>query len=159
MQFAREGRGEVESEPVHVHIQNPVAEAVHDELQHLGMPHVQRVARSRVVHVVARIIRHQPIVRAIVDASKAQRGAEMVAFRGVIVYNVEDYFDACPMQAFYHGFEFAQLLPLIAAARIARFGRKKADAVITPIVAQAVIEEVFVIQKRMHRHQFHGRNP
>ncbi len=52
VQLARERRREIEAESVDVHLADPVAQAVHDELQHVGMPHVHRVARAGVVDVV-----------------------------------------------------------------------------------------------------------
>ena len=47
LRLARERRREVEAEAVDVHLGHPVAEAVHHELQHLRVPHVQRVAARR----------------------------------------------------------------------------------------------------------------
>src|SRR5687768_17406694 len=43
VEFAGEGAGEVEPEPVDVHLEGPVAEAVHDELEHAGVLHVEGV--------------------------------------------------------------------------------------------------------------------
>jgi hypothetical protein len=50
---SRAARGQVEAEAVDVHLLDPVAQAVHDELQRARVRHVQRVAAARVVHVVA----------------------------------------------------------------------------------------------------------
>ena len=36
--------------------------------------------------------------------------------------------------------------------------REKADRVIAPIVSQALFEQVIVVDKRMDRHQLHGRD-
>jgi hypothetical protein len=49
VQLARERARQVEPEPVHVHVGDPVAQAVHDELQHARALHVQRVAAAREV--------------------------------------------------------------------------------------------------------------
>jgi hypothetical protein len=38
VELARERGGEVEAEAVDVHLEHPVAEAVHDELQRLPLP-------------------------------------------------------------------------------------------------------------------------
>ena len=56
VQLARQRAGQIEAEAVDVHFQHPVAQAVHDELQHARMPHVERVAAAGEVHVVARIL-------------------------------------------------------------------------------------------------------
>src|SRR5581483_12519882 len=74
---SRERRREVEAEAVDVHLEHPVAEAVHDELQRPRVRHVQRVAAARVVHVVAAV--DEPVVGGVVDAAEAQRRAEVVA--------------------------------------------------------------------------------
>src|SRR6185369_11279189 len=53
VQFAGQGGCEVEAEAVNVHILHPVTQTVHDELEDLGVAHVQRVPCARVVHVVS----------------------------------------------------------------------------------------------------------
>ena len=45
VQAAGQRGGEVEAEPVHVHLGDPVAQAVHHQLEHVRVAHVQRVAR------------------------------------------------------------------------------------------------------------------
>src|SRR5690606_6060266 len=67
MELAGEGAREVEAEAVHVHLLNPVAEAVHDELQDAGAAHVERVAAARVIHAVAGIVLDEPVVVGVVD--------------------------------------------------------------------------------------------
>ena len=106
VQFARQGRGQIEAEAIHVHFQHPVAQAVHDQLQHARMLHVQRVAGAGVVHVVARIVGNQAVVGAVVDALQRKRRAEMVALRGMVVDDVENHFQSRRVQGLDHGFEF-----------------------------------------------------
>jgi hypothetical protein len=65
VQLARERARQVEAEPVDVHLEHPVAQAVHDQLQHLRALHVQRVAAAGEIHVVARIVGDEPVVRAL----------------------------------------------------------------------------------------------
>src|SRR5262249_12855586 len=45
-QLASQGTGQIEAEPVDVHFLHPVAQAVHDELQHSRVPHVEAVAAT-----------------------------------------------------------------------------------------------------------------
>ena len=66
-QLARQRARQVEAEAVDVHLEHPVAQAVHDQLQHLRALHVQRVAAAGEVHVVARVVGDQPVVRRVVD--------------------------------------------------------------------------------------------
>ena len=54
VQLAGQRAREIEAEPVDVHLEHPVPQAVHDELQHARAAHVQRVAAAGEVHVVAR---------------------------------------------------------------------------------------------------------
>ena len=56
VQLAGQRAGQVEAEAVDVHLGDPVAQAVHDELQHARVRHVERVAAAGEVHVVARVV-------------------------------------------------------------------------------------------------------
>ena len=47
VQLAGEGAGQIEAEPVDVHLRHPVPELVHDELEHARMLHVEAYCRSR----------------------------------------------------------------------------------------------------------------
>src|SRR5690242_3014606 len=60
VQTARECRGEVKAKPIGMHVQHPVAQAVHDQLQGARVQHVQAVASASVIHIEARAIGHQP---------------------------------------------------------------------------------------------------
>ena len=64
VQLARERRGEVEAEAVDVHLGHPVAQRVHDELQHARVAHVERVAAAGEVDVRARVLGVEPVVGA-----------------------------------------------------------------------------------------------
>ena len=110
MQLARQGGGQIEAEAVDVHLLHPVPQAVHDQLQHLRMAHVERIAGARVVHVVARIVGDQAVVGGVVDAAETERRAELIALGGVVVDHVEDHFDAGAMQRLHHRLELADLL-------------------------------------------------
>ena len=54
-QFAGQGTGQVKAEAVDVHLQHPVAQAIHDQLQDARMLHVRGVATTREVHVITRV--------------------------------------------------------------------------------------------------------
>ena len=70
VQLAGESCSQIEAEAVHVHLQNPIAQAVHDELKHPWMPHIQGVTRAGIVAVIASIVRHQAVINGIVDSAK-----------------------------------------------------------------------------------------
>ena len=59
VQLAGERRRQVEAEAVDVHLGDPVAQAVHDQLQHVRVAHVEAVAGAREVEVVARVVVHR----------------------------------------------------------------------------------------------------
>jgi hypothetical protein len=158
MQFPGQRGGQVEAEAVHVHLLHPVTQAVHHQLQHLGMAHVQRIAGARVIHVIALLVGDEAIVCGVVDALEAERRPHLVALAGVIVDHVQNHLDSRPMQRFHHLFEFADLLAAVARRRIARLRGKEIDGVIPPIVAQAAIEQSLVVDELVDRHQLYRGN-
>ena len=62
------------------------------------MADVERVAATRVIHVVARIVLHQPIVGSIVHAAQRKRRPQMIALRRVVVDDIENHFQAGGME-------------------------------------------------------------
>ena len=118
VQLARQRRREVEAEAVDVHVDDPVAQAVHDQLQHVRVPHVQGVAGAGVVHVVAAVVGHQPVVGGVVDALERQHRPEVIAFGGVVVDHVENHLDAGVVQRLHQVLELLHLLAAAARARI-----------------------------------------
>src|SRR4030095_6442242 len=70
VQLARQGGSKVESKAIDVHVQHPVAEAVHDELQYLRALHVQCVPAAREIQVVPPFFRYQSIAREIVHSAQ-----------------------------------------------------------------------------------------
>ena len=109
-QLAGQRAGQVEAEAVDVHLGDPVAQAVHDELQDARVLHVERVAAAGEVHVVARVLRRQPVVGGVVDAAHRQRRPQLVALGGVVVDHVEDHLDAGGVQRPHHHLELLHRL-------------------------------------------------
>ena len=148
-----QGGGEVEAEPVHVHLGDPVPQGVHEQLQGVRVADVERVAGARVVHVVLLVAVHQPVVRRVVDALEGQRGAEVVAFGGVVVHHVQDHFDAGLVQVADHGLEFLDLLPDVAGGAVGVLRGEEADGVVAPVVVQALLLERAVIDELVDGHE------
>src|SRR4051812_17027558 len=94
---ARQGARQIETKTVHMHFEHPIAQTVHHELESARMQQVEGVTRAGEIHVEVWIIREQPIVGDVIDAAKAERGTEMISFRGMIVDHVENHFDARDM--------------------------------------------------------------
>ena len=152
VQLACERGREVEPEAVDMHFGDPVPQRIHQQLQHAGMLHVQRVAGTGVVHVEARLIRLQPIVGRVVHAPEAQRRPELVAFGRMVVDDVEDHFDARRVQRLHHRLELVHL----ARRGIAGLGSEEADRVVAPVVAQPLLDETAIVDERVHGHQLDG---
>src|SRR5882762_5363651 len=64
--FARQHRRQIESEPVHVHLFDPVFEAVDDQLTNLRVLAVDGVAAAGDVLIEALVLRHEAVVDRIV---------------------------------------------------------------------------------------------
>ena len=142
-----------------MHLQHPVAEAVHDQLQHPRVGHVQRVATTGEVDVVAAVVRRQPVVRRIVDAAQGQRRAQLIAFRGVIVDNVENDLDAGGVQGLDHALELSHRRQRIAGGGIAQVGGEERERVVAPVVGQPARDQMAIVRVVVHRHQFERGDP
>ena len=119
------------------------------------MTHVERIAASGVVHIVAAVVRYEPVVRGVVDATEAQCRSEVAAFGRVVVDDVEDDLDAGRVQRLDHGLEIAVGL---AGGGIELLRGEVADRVVAPVVPQALRDEVPVVHERVDRHQLDGRD-
>jgi hypothetical protein len=106
VQLTRKRAGEVESEAVDVHLEHPVPQAVHDELQHLRALHVQRVAAAGEVQIIPSVVVDEPIVGGIIDAPQRQGRSKVIAFSGVVVDDIEDHFYVCAVERLDHLLEF-----------------------------------------------------
>src|SRR6185503_7593572 len=76
--------------------------------------------------------------------------AEFVAFRRVIVDDVEDDLDAGSVECCDRVLEFC----MVAATEIARFRRKEADRVVAPVIAQVALDEMAVVDPGVNRQKF-----
>ena len=152
VELACEGRREVESESVDVHLGHPVAKAVHDQLQHVRVAHVHAVAGAGEVEVVARVVLHRAVVREVVDPAHRQRRAEVVALGGVVVHDVEDHLDARSVEGLDHRLELLHL-PECRRRRVAVVRCEERDRVVAPVVAQPAFHEVVVVHELVHGHQ------
>ncbi len=152
VELACEGGREVEPESVDVHLGHPVAQAVHDQLQHVRVAHVHAVAGAGEVEVVARVVLHRAVVREVVDPADRQRRAEVVALGGVVVHDVEDHLDARGVEGLDHRLELLHLAQR-CGRRVAVVRCEERDRVVAPVVAQPTLDEVVVLHELVHRHQ------
>src|SRR5215471_16434801 len=99
----------VEAKPVNMHLLDPITQAVHNEIQHLPLTHVEAIAAANVIPIVAQIA-VQTIIRAIVDTPETQVRPPMVAFSRVVENHYQHDLDISSMQVTDHRFELPHLL-------------------------------------------------
>ena len=153
VELAGQRRGEVEAEAVDVHLGDPVAQRVHDQLQRVRVAGVEGVPGAGVVHVVLRLVVDDAVVGGVVDALEAQRGAEVVALGGVVVDHVEDDLDARGVHRLDHRLELLHLLAAVAHGGVVGVRREEAEGVVAPVVAQPLLEQRAVLDELVDRHQ------
>ena len=156
VRLARKDRPQIEAESVDPRFGHPIAQTVRDHLDDARMAEVERVACASVVDIKSRLVRHQPIVGLVVDPLEGQRRAALVALRGVVVDDVKDHLEPAIVQPRDHLLEFAQRVGHVGS--VARIGRKKADRIIAPIVLEAFLEQVIVVDEGVDRQELDGRD-
>src|SRR5471030_906311 len=129
--LAAEDSGKIKAETVHVHLGDPVAQAVGDHLQHARMRQVERVARTGIVDVITLVV-GQTIVRSVIDTLERQRRPALVAFGGVVVDHVENDLEAGFVKAVDHLLEFRDRAR--ALRKETRISGEKADRVVAPVI-------------------------
>jgi len=158
VKLPREGGGEIEAEAIDVHLADPVTEAVHQELKHPRMHHVQRVSRAGVIHVVAPVILHEAVVGAVIQAAETEHRPQMVPFTGVIVHDIQNDLETGGVQPLDHLLELGDLFAGRAALRIGRVRSEVPDRVVTPIVGESLLFEKMIVHEVMHRQQLDRRD-
>ena len=159
VQLARQRRGQVEAEAVDVQVLHPVAQRVHDQLEHVGVAHVQAVAGARVVDVPAQVGGVEPVVGGVVEAPQRQQRPPVVALAGVVVDDVQDDLDAGGVQHLDQLLELLDLLAPAAVGGVGVVGGEEADRVVAPVVAQAGRHQALVVQELVDRQQLDGGHP
>ena len=135
------------------HSIDEVAERVHDQPQHRRMHRVERVARARVVHVVARVAGDGAVVGEVVDPLEREHRPEVVALGGVVVDDVEDHLDPRAVERLDHPLELLHLLAAAAGRGVERVRREVADRAVAPVVRQPLAGEVLLVGDVVDRQQ------
>ncbi|OPZ23348.1 MAG: hypothetical protein BWZ01_03195 [Deltaproteobacteria bacterium ADurb.BinA179] len=125
----------------------------------MGMRHVQAVSGAGVVRVIAPVALLQAIIRSIVDALETEHGAQMVAFGRVVVDHVQDHLDSFIVQHLDHLLEFLGLLARLSGARVFVVGGEVSDGAVSPVISQAFLDEVLVMDELVNRHELNGGDP
>ncbi|CDK01815.1 hypothetical protein MIC448_90005 [Microbacterium sp. C448] len=159
VELPRQRGGEVEAESVDVHLEHPVPQRVHDQLQGMGIADVQAVAGAGVVGVVALVVVLEPVVGRVVDSAHRERRAEVVALSRVVVDDVEDDLDARRVERTDHPLEFLHLVTVRTARGVGVVWCKEGDRVVAPVVREPLVLQGAVVDELVHRHEFDRRDP
>ena len=142
-----------------MHLQDPVPQGVHDQLQRMGVTGVQAVPAAGVVQVAPALGVRQPVIGGVVNAAEGQRGPHVVAFGGVVVDHVEDDLDARFVQCLHHRLELADLFAALAGRGVPVVRGQEADRVVAPVVGQATGDQELLRDELVHRHELHRGDP
>jgi hypothetical protein len=134
-----QNRGEVKAKPVDMHVHNPVAEYVHDELSYDGMVCVKRIPDAGEVLVVSAAVLLQHVEDRILDSTQADRRSQFIPFRCVIQHNVENHFDAGAMKCLDHLSELYRLVSWCASNAVGLLRSVKGNRVVSPIIPEPLL--------------------
>ena len=158
-ELAGQSGGQVEAEAVHVHLRDPVAQRVHDELQDLRRAHEEGIARARRIEVVPTIPVDEAVVGGIVDTAEGEGRPHVVALRRVVVDDVEDDLDVGGVQGLHHRLELRDLRAGILRGRVTVVRGEVADRVVAPVVRQALGLQRRVVRELLDRHELDRGDP
>ena len=159
VQYPGQGTGQIKAEPVDMHFDDPVSQAIHDELEHPGMPYVEGIAGTGIVHMVATIRLCKLVIGGIIDAPHGEGRSQLVSLRGMVVHDIKDDFDPSLMQPRHHHLELMNGVLLSMRGRVPAGRSKIAHGVIAPVVRKSPIEQITVVEEIVHGLQFDRGDP
>ena len=152
---AREDGGEIEAEPVDVHLFHPVAQAVLDQPPHDRVIGVERVSRARVVRIAAPV-RLEQVVGVVREPAQAERGSGVIALRSVVEDGVEDHLDARAVERLDHVAELVERPERIAPRAVRVVRCEQCDGGVAPVVGETLGSILRV--ELEHGQKLHGRD-
>ncbi len=159
MELPRQGGCEIKPEPVHVHLQHPVTEGIHDELKHMRVPHVQAVSGPCIVHVVAGVVLHQAVVGGVVDSLDREHRPEVVPLSRMIVNYIQDHLQTRFVQVLDHLLELLHLMAGLPPAHIPVMRGEIPDGIVPPVIAESPLHQVGVVNELMYWKKLHRGYP
>ena len=93
------------------------------------------------------------------DPAEGQGRAHVVALGGVVVDHVEDDLDARRVHGLDHGLELLDLLAVLAVGGVGVVRGEEADGVVAPVVRQALLLQVGVVDELVDGHELQRRDP
>jgi len=98
------------------------------------------------------------VLRAVVQTSEGQGRSELVAFRCVVVDDVEEHGDVRGVQGRDHRLELGHGPCGIHGSGHSRIGSEEAEGVVAPVVAQAACKEEVFAHSVLDRQQLYSRH-
>ncbi len=114
------------------------------------MRELECIPAAREVVVVAGLVGEKPVIGGVVDAAEAQRRAEVIAFGGMVVDDIEDDFDAGIMQSRHGRSKCIER----SIRGVTGLGCEKAQRIVAPIVAKAALDQMPIVDEGVDRQQF-----
>ena len=115
-----------------MHLFHPIAQRIHNQLNHARVFHIKRRAATGRVFVITRIIPAQSVINGIVYTAERQGNPHLVAFARVVIDNVHKNLYSGIMKDTNHILDFAK----IRTCHIKRVRCKITDRIVSPIVMQ-----------------------
>ncbi len=122
------------------------------------MREIEGIAGAGGVVVEAPLPGDEPVIGGVVQTAVAQRRAVLVALGGVVEHDVQQHFEPGGVQRLDHGPELVDLPAGDRRRRVFAVRGEIADRVVSPVVAQALVEQDAGVQEMVHRHQLDGRH-
>ena len=151
---AERGR-QIKAEAVDMHFFRPVTQGIRNQLKHIRVFGIERSAAAGAVVIIALVFRIEHVIGGVVNPPVTERRPHLVAFRGMVVDHVQNHFQPVLMIELHHFFELVQ----IVAGQIRLFRRKKAAALVAPVIVAGKALFVPVAEKGVHRQQLHRGDP
>ena len=127
-----ENRSQIEAETVHTVIDDPVSQAVKNQLPDDRVIAVQRISTAAEIVIVA--LRGQHIIYIVVEALKRNHRAMLIALSRMVKYDIQNNLHSVLMQRFDQSLEFFPLPVVFIGRRIAGVGGKETHGIIPPVI-------------------------
>ena len=108
--------GQVKTETINMHLQNPVTQAVQNKLNNNRVICIYRISTACIIVVITSVQWRQYIVNLICKTAETKSISQMIAFCRMIVNDIKNHLNSSLMEFFYHLLEFFYTFPGISAA-------------------------------------------
>ena len=151
-----ENRSQIEAETVHTVIDDPVSQAVKNQLPDDRVVAVQRIAAAAEIIVIA--IRGEHVINIVIKPLKGKERPLFIPFCSMVEYHIQDYFNPIFIQGPDKRFQLQPFLVIFKLCGITGIGGKETHGIIPPVIQK---HPSFHLPAAGHfiefkdRHQFH----